>query len=58
MKGMNFLEWMFIVLFTLNLLGVICQPWYIICLPLFGNVLGYIIISIIMVLSDLYQDEE
>ena len=52
MKGMNFLEWMFIVLFTPNLLGVICAPWYIICLPLFGNVLVDIIILL------LFPDEE
>lgn len=51
MEGMNFLHWMFIVLFTLNLLGVICVPWYIICLPLFANVLVDIIIL-------LFPDEE
>lgn len=47
MKGMNLLKWMFLVLFTLNLLGAVCLPWYIICLPLFGNVLVDIIMALI-----------
>ena len=45
MIGMNFLDWMFIVLFTLNLLGLICKPWYIICLPLFVNFLLLLIMA-------------
>ena len=56
MKNMNFLDWMFIMLFTLNLLGAICLPWYIICLPLFGNILVDIIMTIILVVQDMYRD--